>query len=461
MIAGLCATAGPAYAQQSGRQDGRRQEGRPQQPEPPPPEEAAEPLTGAERPMEALFAGASTGQRRALALDFNGAVSAVNDSDVVTGEQTQIDGFYTNLIADLVFERRTGRTETGATAGGNVRYYPELKQFIAADYHVGTGVAGRVTPRTMLRVDSAASLAPIGLPGLFATALPPDLGEPLPPGTNYAVNNDRLFTWTGLTSFEQRFTARSQLVMRAGGRASQFLTESLENNDWWNVEAGGMYRYRVTTTRSVRTNYTYRRASFGTLSGLDIDRQNTDEHVATVGGTADYLVSDQQRTMFSAQVGISTVSLPLTIDGDGASRRHRVIGDVSVAHQMGRSWLLVGTVERSNRFDQGFGGPVFTNGGSLALNGFFNTRTDVSATFSHTTGRPSLAGADQRFWTTGANGRLRFALSRSWALSAEYMYFAYNFRDAPGLPSLIGVPQQFKRHSVRAGIVTSLPWLRR
>ena len=76
---------------------------------------------------------------------------------------------------------------------------------------------------------------------------------------------------------------------------------------------------------------------------------------------------------------------------------------------------------------------------------------------AYTQGEYVAALAGSRFTNMAAGARLRYALSRRWALTAQYFRYTYDFTNSPGVPFLIGVPERFARHSLSGGVLVFLP----
>jgi hypothetical protein len=421
-----------------------------------PPEDSPEPLGNVRRPYQALFGGADRQPQGRTLLNFNGSVSQVYDRDEVDNGEPQLGGSYTNLTGDLDYEREGSRVKIAATGGANLRYYNQLSEFLAGDYHGGLGAETRMASHTTLRLNGAVSYSPVALPSVFGTPLPPDLGDPLPPTSNFAVTNDRFVTAATTASFEHGFSVRSQFIVRGSYRYSDYLAEDTPTNDWSMLDSGAVYRYRVTSTRSLRVGYNYRRANYAWAETPGGAGPEPDENNLFVGVAVDRAFSGEQRTTISLEGGTSVFGGTATTALRGGDRL-RFVFDAAVAHQIGKTWLLLGSFNRGSQFDQGYGGPVFGDAASLSATGFFNTRTDITAWLEHTEGESLLAIAGQQFTTTTGGARLRFALSRRWALTAEYFRYLYDFTQSPGRPFLFGVPERFARHSIRGGVLVFLP----
>ena len=429
--------------------------------EQPPPEDSPEPLGTARRPYRGLFGGANTGSRRQTELNFNGSVSEVYDQDEVDEGEPELGGLYTNFTADLDFGKYGERTEVSASGGTNLRYYHQLSEFLAADYHASAGVKTMVARHTSLLVSETVLYSPVALPGLFANPLPPELGEPLPPNSNFALTNDKVVNLGTTAALEHEFSLRSQLTANASYQFTNYLAEDTPTSDWSTLDSGVAYRYRVSASTSVRSGYNYRRATYALRDAPNGQGPQPDEHNLFAGVTYDRAFSNQQRTILSFNAGPSVFSAPTPTDLLPSSDRLRITFDALVAHQVGQSWLLLASFNRGSQFNQGYGGPVFADELYGSVTGFITARTDITASIGHTQGQSVLTIGGRDFVTSTAGARIRHALSRNWALTGQYFYYSYDFTDAPGLPTIIAVPERFSRNSLRGGVSVFLPLSRR
>jgi hypothetical protein len=429
--------------------------------EPPPPEDSPDPLGTARRPYQGLFGGANTGSRRENTLNFNGSVAEVYDQDEIDEGEPQLGGLYTNFTADLDYGRFGSRTQVSAAGGANLRYYSQVSEFLAADYHANAGVKTLVAPHTTITIGETLMYSPVGLPWLFPNPLPPELGEPLPPNSNFAVTNDKVFNLSTTAAVEHEFSLRSALTANAGYQYSNYLGDDTPTSDWSTLDSGVVYRYRVTSTGSVRMGYNYRRASYALRDAPGGQGPQPNEHNLFVGVAFNREFSNNQRTMVSFDVGPSIFSAPAATDLLPTSDRVRFGFDAAVGHQLGSSWLLLASFNRGSQFNQGYGGPVFADEVYASVTGYITSRTDVTASLAHTEGQSVLALSGRNFVTTTTGASIRHALSRNWALTGQYFYYSYDFTNAPGLPILIAVPERFSRNSLRGGVSVFLPISRR
>jgi len=454
----VCLTmAGVAAGQTTQQQEGGKpKEGGKQQPEPP--EDSPEPLGTARRPYGALFGGASTQKETGNRVNFNGSVVEVYDRGEGEEGEPQLGGLYTSFTGDVDYTRTGTRVQFAAGGGANVRYYHQISQFLAADYRGNVGVQADPSVRTTLVFNEALAVSPVSLPNLFATPLPPEIGEPAPPGnSNFAVTNEKFITSMTIGSLEHRFSVQSQLVVRGNYRYNHYFGDQSQNVDWAMLDSGVVYRHRLTEARSIRTGYSYRRASYSYTNLLTGQGAQPNEHNVFVGVAVNRSFSSSQRTTVSLDGGTSLFGVTSTTQLLQPGNKLRFVFDAAVAHSIGKTWLLVGEFDRGSQFDQGYGGPVFANAFSASASGFVSTRTDITVWASHTDGDPIAAIGDQGFTTATYGGRVRYALSRNWALTGEYFRYKYDFTNAPPFPFLFGVPQKFARNSIRGGVSVFFP----
>jgi hypothetical protein len=421
-----------------------------------PPEDSPEPLGNARRMYRGLFGGANTGPRRETTLSFTGSVSEVYGREDVDEGEPELAGLYTNFIGDLDYGRYGSRTQMVATGGANLRYYSQQSEFLAANYHAGVGVGTRVAPQTTIRIGETVTYGPAALPWLLPEPLPPELGGPLPPDNNFAVTNDKAVGSATTATVEHGFSVRSQLSASGSYRYTNYLAEDVPTSDWSTLHVGVFYRRRITSTRSIRTGYNYRRASYTVPEAPDGRGPQPAEHNLFIGVTVDHAFSEQQRTMVSLEGGPSLFNFTAR-DLDPSSDRLRFVFAAAVAHQIGSSWLLAASFDRGSQFNRGYGGPVYADEFYASATGFLNARTDVTASVAHAQADRVLGVEGRRFITTSAGASFRYALSRTWAVEGRYFHYSYDFTESPGIPILLAVPERFSRHSVRGGVSVFVP----
>ena len=417
----------------------------------------SDPMARVQRPYTSLFGGASTEIVPANGLRFDGGLYGSWDENLLadftspnTTSALQVSGAYTHVVGDLRYSRRTPRLQVGATGGLSARYYTGLNEFAANDFRGGGGATARLTRTTTVGVHQTLSYAPVYLFGLFADALPTPLGGGATPDSAFAVNDDRAITSDSRLEVENTFTARSLATARTSYRRSHFTVVTPRGTDFAALEAGGDYRYRLTENSDFRLGYFYRQANFIGTEQFGVRTPQPAEHNLHIGVAFHPTLSEERRTIVTFEGGTALVSSALAVNAAESRRQLRLVGDAAIAHQVGRTWLVVGAFKRGTGFVQGLNGPVFTDAVSLTTTGFFNPRTDLNVSVGYTNGEPTLVGAVQTFSTTTADARLRVALTSRWAFTAQYVFYHYDFSDV--LDLVVGLSPTVKRNTLRFGV---------
>ncbi|NOT25662.1 MAG: hypothetical protein HOP16_06115 [Acidobacteria bacterium] len=415
-------------------------------------------------PLRALFGSSETDPELTRGVDITGSVFEVYDQNLLAEAGMQAPsrllerrGAYTNLLGDVRYERRGSRLQLGGTGGASARYYPGISEFLATDYHAGFGVSARTTPLTTVAVNQAFSYSPIFLLGLFVTGQEPRLGDPRQSVTDFAVTDDRSVTTSTSADVERRLSDRSLAIASGSYRRSHYLVENPNGTDFTTLDGGGVYRYLLSNDHDLELGYTYRRARYSG-EGLFGPRPEPNEHIVNAGFSYHPTLTESRPTVVTFDVGTAIVHAPVPTDVFRLTRQVRVVGEATVLHQVGRTWLLEGAFKRGTAFVEGLGAPVFVDAVTATANGFLNRRTDMLLSLSYSSGEPSLVGAITTFSTTSVNARVRFALSSRWAVTSEYLFYHYDFSKIPDL--LPGLNPRVQRNSVRAGVSLWLPAFR-
>lgn len=431
-------------------------------------EETANPTTDPRRPVRAVFGGAANRPDLKTTLDFNGTVMEAYDqnrlADATSPDSSPLansDGFFTSLLGDLVFRRRGTRVEGAVTGGTSARYYRDLKQFLATDYHGGAGVAARFSPRTTLRMDGAFSRAPVDLIGVFADAIPPTLGQTLPSSTDFAVNTNRSDTWATSASLGRRLAERSDVTFNGTLRRTAFLGTPVlpaavpigtASNGFVELTAGATYVKRFSPSAGLRLGYYFRNAQFSGVSSTP------KEHGLDIGIDVNRALSESRRTTFALKTGSAYIQAGLPSTPGALGGQFRMLVDAALSHQLGETWLVVGSYKRGTEVVDNLSAPTFSDAVTLTASGFLSSRVDFLSSLSYSEGEPSLTASPQRFTTYAGNARLRVALGERWAISTEVLRYQYDFSRTPTLAR--GFNPRFGRTMVRAGLSMWVPFRR-
>jgi hypothetical protein len=136
----------------------------------------------------------------------------------------------------------------------------------------------------------------------------------------------------------------------------------------------------------------------------------------------------------------------------------RVLGNVGLQHEIGRTWTSRVAYTRDVGFVEGFVDPMLSDSVTAGIMGLVSRGINVlgSTTYSH--GRPanaSLSGREHDAFA--ANVRVQKALSRTLALFGQYVYYKTNNGAAVQLSSPFA---EFDRQVVRGGLTWWTPIIR-
>jgi hypothetical protein len=208
---------------------------------------------------------------------------------------------------------------------------------------------------------------------------------------------------------------------------------------------------------SLRLAYRYQYGDLvsGLLAGTP--RLAGTEHGAEFG--VDYVrpLSATRRMTFSFGLGSGAANIPGTLSSPGYE--YRALADASLTYQFRRSWEMRAGYRRGLEQIQELTEPVYTDGVTAAVAGFFTEKLDFAASVGYASGTPAVTRSGQAFDTYTASARLRRSLRRNVAVYLAYLYYFYDFTSVAQLQP--GVPPSMERNGVRVGLTVWLPAVRR
>ena len=237
-------------------------------------------------------------------------------------------------------------------------------------------------------------------------------------------------------------------------------TDRVQETDTWSdissYSLSGEYSRNTARNLAWSTELRYRSGQFGYRAA------GTTTELALRGGV-DYkrpLSATRQMTM-AVHAGVSGADYPAASIGViGLQRKYRTIVDGSVSYPFNQAWTATGSLRRGLEYESDLPTPVVTNGATVSLSGLLTARIDVVFSGGYATGE-SIVNRDTLFFNTyTGDATIRYAVSRTVAVSGEYLYYFYDIQNgALLLPP--GTPPGLKRHGVRAGLTLLMPALRR
>jgi opacity protein-like surface antigen len=422
---------------------------------------AQDPRVG--RPFRGLFG--SDGSSWEQSLSVNGGLSGGYDTNLpqafqeaeadlgtrVPGQQTnplKTRGGYGALSGNLSYSLQRTRFGMGASAGGSLRYYPDVVGNEFSGSHSGViGTSIRLTQNTELRAGQAAVYQRTGIQSLLPSITDPVLGELLPADHDFSADVRGYYAYqtNAELSHMQRLTRRLSF---AANYAYQLWTMPSEYGDLSSQNIAGRFVHEMARGLSLRLGYGLMEARYGRSEDHRTRTHNIDTGL------------DYGRTLsFSRQTSLSFSSGAGAID-DGAAIRYTVIGSANLIHQMGRTWNLSVAYNRNVGFVQAFDAPFFGDAVNGGLTGLITRRVSFKSGFGYSVGDFGKSGSQSStFETMTGSAGLNTALTRNLAIGVEYVYYRYSFSETELLP--VGFRPETARHSIRAGLNVWAPLFNR
>lgn len=413
----------------------------------------------------AVFGGARPGATDGQDLNLSIDLSQAYDQDVLAGGADashslfQSSGAYATLTPQMDFSTHGGRVQLGVTAGSSARYYQELHELVVMSHTAGAGLTAALTPHTSVSLNQSVAYSPALFNGLFANVAAPALGDTASPSANYAMSEKRSYSYGTTAGLTHKFSGRLTAVLKGGYHYDHFTGQDPGYADVRSQDVGGQFAYTLSRDLKLRVGYTFRQ---GQYQGLP----RTTEHDGDIGIDYSRPLSRTRRTSIAISLGPAAANGALTngVVANGSAptgtsldvrRQYRLVSDMSLVHQAGRTWNLRGTYHRGMGYIQGFQGPVFTAAYATSAEGMLNRRTDLSLSAAYSTGDSALTGAASPFTTYTGDARLRFAVNRTFAAYVDYVFYYYDIGPGTQLP--LGVPPGLTRNGVRTGLTMWIP----
>ena len=397
------------------------------------------------RPFTGLFRGAPTAPHENLALELSlyGAFDQdrATQGDFGASDEVVTGGFYTGTDADLTYSpRQRGRVSFDTRVTSSVRYYERLQDIVAASQTGTAGATIRLARGTSLQGRGGIAYTPyfdyVTLPGMEET---PgfEVPERVPDNT---VSTRRVMTYDGAVDLVHGFNERTSLLVRYGARVSELLDQDQRALD---TSASAGVSHRINRRLLARVSYVHRDSQYQ-LGPLDQSVQVDDVEFAF---DKDWARSPTRRTTLTVTVG------PSLVEQQG-ERFTRAFGGVLITHPFGRSWSFRGTYRRGVTFIQTVSKPYLSDSGSVSLSGLMTRRLDLSVAAGAVLGEVGFDGGQfgTAYDTYSASARARYGLTRTLALTGEYLYNFSQYSSGLGTPGMDG-------SSVRVGLTIFVPLL--
>jgi hypothetical protein len=394
-------------------------------------------------------------------VDVSASVVGGYDSDVPTNVRGAIDpsslqagGFSTLLNAGAAYGWKRSDFDIGANANSSVRHYADVGQTRVLGHAAGVGLSARLPSRVTLKLDQTAAYSPTFFYGLFPSLVSPDLGAAGVTAPDYSVSNLESYVYATSASLSRDLSRRSRI---SGYAAFQYDDRQQETDTWNDVSAHflrGQFGANLTRNIGLDATLRYRSGEFGYGSN-----GRTTELGLDGGIVYSRPLSGTRRLEAQFSGGLSRADYPpLPQATDDVRRQYIAVVNGALGYQF-RRWELRATGRRGLEYVSDLPEPVVALGGSFGVVGFLSRRVDLSMTAAYSTGESALNRTSLSFDTYTGDIKLRYALSRSFAIFAEYLQYYYDFRGSAQL--FDGIPAGLKRNGVRVGLNMWMPALRR
>jgi len=397
-------------------------------------------------------------------LDLRASVIEGYDNDVTTALISTVDpgnlqggGFSTMLDTGAMYAWR-GKTDVVANVNSVLRHYSEFGTTQSLGHRAGIGVS-RTIGGTSLIANQSAAFSPtyfynvLPVPGGGGT--PFEVGNSGVTAPNYTVSDFASYTYTTMLSLSHSLGPRSSV----GATGQYFYTNRVQETENWsdvsNYNVGGRYSRNTTRNVAFSTELRYRSGEYGHRA-----EGNTTEVSLNFGVDYSRPMSATRRASMGVHVGISGADYPGGQIGlTGFQRRYRTIGDASLSYPISQDWLATGSIRRGLEYVSDLPTPVVSNGATGSISGLLTHRIDLNLLLGYASGESILSSQALVFDTYTSSVRIRYAVSRTFALFGEYFRYYYDFKNGVLLPP--GMPPGLDRKGVRAGLSLWVPVVRR
>jgi hypothetical protein len=397
--------------------------------------------------------GTSTSSGSRSNLDVTASISQARDSEAppelrstIPQGGPQSGGFSSMVIGTADYGRKRPRFDLDGSATTAVRYFQRLDQVSLIGSNAALGGTFRLPKRTRLELTQDAAYSPSYLYRLFPGVATPEMGDSVSAAPDYRVDETRSYSLDTRAKFDAGSPRHNRVEFSAERSTTDFRGAEAERRPDLDVLSGrAKWGHGIGRTGAVSAEYEYRRGEFG-YGGRATEQR------LRIGGEFAPALSQTRRATIRFNIAPSAIEIPesaATVIATGTL--YRLEGNASFEYPFLRSWSFGSSYRRGVEYIAVLREPVFRDAAHLEVSGLVSERIDVSASAGSSVGESALSRNNQRFDTYTGTTRARYAVSRSLAFYAEYLYYYYNLHGladlAPDLPS------RFEQHGVRVGLM--------
>jgi hypothetical protein len=409
--------------------------------------------TKTKEPIHPVFGPAQTTTSTSESADLSLTVAESYETDEL-GSSSPIapsvfrtSGLYSSLKADTDYVRNGRHLKFAGSAGSNLRYYPNLNAVLPVNHYAGAGLIADFLHRATVSVNQTFMYAPSYLYSLFPSVTTPLPGLVSTAAADYPLNTARSYTSDTTTILSQRLTSHVTAQFRSNYRFTDF-AGALTASNLKSYDLIGEVSYRLNRTSTLRLGYTFRDGQFG--SGLRVK-----EHGIDAGVEFDRALSRRRRAMLRFSVGPAIVDVPpladhISLNGPRLPQQSGLLAEGAVSYDLSTTWRAQGSYRRGVTFVEGFSSPLFSSGYGVEVRGFINRRLDLVASAGYANGQAAPVFDRSVVRSHTVDVRLRYALGKTWAAYAEYLY--YRYRLDPDLLSSPAFGPRLDRNGLHIGL---------
>jgi hypothetical protein len=421
-------------------------------------------VSGGNRPFRGLFGPGpqpSSGDTLDLTMSAYGAVQD-NGPRVTNPSQGSSEplggGTFGGATANLTYSHQGDRVSLGLNGGSAVSYQRASQEPFTAAYNVGAYTGLTLDSRTTLSVGQSVSFSPY-YRSVFGVQIDPTQTDPATVSpADYGVFRADSWTYVTTAGMSRRIDTRSSLDFSYRLRMVDFRANGLGVSE---QHVGAKYNRDVSQRVRLHAGYMYQLGSSDFTARPDTTSNDAvGLHHIDIGVNYSRPLSLSRRTTVNFSTGSALIqrARDTSASSGDSSMMFRVLGNVGLQHEIGRSWTARVGYSRDVGFVEGFVDPMLSDSVTAGVTGLLTRSINLlaSATYSH--GSPANASSSGREHEAfAASARVQKALTRNLALFAQYVFYQTNNGTAVQLPPAFS---EFDRQVVRGGITAWLPLIR-
>jgi opacity protein-like surface antigen len=425
-----------------------------------------------------------TGTVVAGVVSVSGAVSAQEPTEqqatpkvpslVISG--TILQGYDDDLLVASGLAARPNETSrsiyTGASAFGSyrhlgknigltlngrsgVRYDDDHRAFLNSEHYGSAAFSAKISRTSTVTLSQDLAVTSSSLYRVFPLADNAIEAAPLlfAPTTLGTLGTQRTISETSAAGFSRTVSRRGSIEVHSSLMHSALEESSAQ--DLTSYSVGGGYRTVLTRNMGLHLGYTYNRGRYAipTATTGVVGMKRLTVHDIDIGLDYQKALSRSRRTFLAFSGG----SAVMQGASDDQPSEYSATGQVTLTHQLNRTWKGQLAYERGLRFFDGFGVPVLSDRVFSTWGGRLSRRTSLSMSGGVAIGKVNPTEAATRFHTYTADTTFQYSPKPSWGVFVSYDFQSYQFGQAE--PFLGTMPNNLDRYGIRVGLTFTPPLL--